>query len=340
MSLSVNQKERTAELPPISLSGIATSLADDNETSETNREPAEEQIPAPEKKEAAETVSERTPERRNRGQLKKWQGIVLDALLVALVAGVLGSGGYYMKTQWDKYRVPTVMELAQAQCMELCSQREALQDAANHADEQLHMRRMLAHLETKLSNFSEKIAHLRSSITEQQSRVLALQHEIRQADRESRNVARGLLPGLPVGNVSTKRGRLYTNATIARLENKRISVRTPDGAASFPVKELVKDNLPAIVLYALGEIDLVDTSDFTADGSASAASTPTNPKLRKINLEEAAYSNQDYSPPSNGPVVDTNANKTSTRVDDELPEPAVQRGSDDVWQAPVGDLPL
>lgn len=348
MSLSPNQKDRPTELPPISLGGIASQSASDTaEEPETSPETEGEQQPVSVEEvednnepDAAAQSPASVPTTKAPAEPKKWPGIVLDTLLVTLVVCVLGGGGYYIKKQWDKYRVPTMMELTQEQCLELCAQREALQDAANHADEQLHMRRMLSHLERRLSDFSEKSANLRASISEQQNRVLALQHEIRQTDKENRNVARGLLPGLPVGNVNTKRGRVYANATISRLQGKRISVRTPDGAASFPASELIKDNLPTIVLYALGEIDLVDTTDFTTDGTAPDSSKPANTKLRKINFDNVDSVDKDYAPPGNGPVVDTDANRTNMNGDEGLPDPVPQRSNGDVWQAPSGDLPL
>ncbi len=344
MSLSANQKKQPDHFPKISLSGIVPQVLDPapDKPDASDSSPKTNDADQPTEQQPKETDSPEAKAPRQKGAgLKMWQSVALDSFLVALVVGVLAGGGYYMKEQWDKYRVPTIMELTQAQCMELCAQREALQDAANLADEQIHMRRMLAHLENKLSDFSAKSARLRASIAEQQNRVLALQHEIRRADKESRVVARGLLPGLPVGNVSTKRGRVYANATISRLQGKRISVRTSDGAASFPISELIKNDLPTIVLYALGEIDLIDTSDFTTDGAAPAATTPTNTRLRTINLnDDVADLNKDYAPPGKGPVVDTNASKTDTSAGDDLTEPVPQRGGDDSWQAPTGDLPL
>lgn len=266
-------------------------------------------------------------------------GALLDTLLVLMVGGVVGGGGYYLHEEWNKYRVPTVMELTQKQCLDLCAQREALQDAANHADEQLRMRRMVSHLDKRLRDFSAKNDRLRAAIADQRNRVLALQHEIRQADREARSVARSLLPGLPIGSVTTKRGRSYDNASIVRLQGKRISLRTPDGAATLPLSEITKDNLPELVLYALGEIDLVDTSDFTSDGETPAV-IPTNTKLREVSPAPGkATSSPDYEEPSKGPVVDTDANKTSTSTGGgDLPSP--RSGSDDVWQPPTGDLPL
>ncbi len=285
-------------------------------------------------------AARKAPSQSTGARARKWPGVVLDTLLVLMVIGVLGGGSYYLKKQWEQYRVPGIMELTQAECMELCEQRESLQDAANHADEQLLMRRKLALLENKLAEFSQLNDRLRASISNQQNRVLALQHEIRRTDRDFRNVARGLLPGLPIGNIATKRGRSYPKATISRLMGKRISVRTPEGAASFPTSELIKDDLPTIVLYALGDADLVDMSDFTSDGTAPSPTTPENPKLRKVSDRSQAQTDTDYDPASSGPVVDTDANKTSTNVSDDALPPATQSDEGDAWEAPTGQLPL
>ena len=239
----------------------------------------------------------------NGGKLR-WQELLLDTLLVTMVVAVLAGGGYFIKTQRDQYRVPGPVEQMNAQCLELCREREALQDAANRADEQLHMRRKLAAMEDKLRQFSDKAAVLAASINEQQNRVLALQHEIRRADKEARNVARGLMPGLYVGDVTTTRGKLYTEATISRVEGKRISLRTPYGAASLPINELVKDNLPDIALYALGLIDLVDMRDFSAANGSAATYTPSSAKLRPT-PRRTSTAPADYEPAPTGPVVDT-----------------------------------
>lgn len=235
---------------------------------------------------------------------KRWQEGLLDGLLVTLVVAVLAGGGYYLKTQRDQYRVPGIIEQTNEQCIELCKKREEIQDEANHADEQLAMRRKLAALEDKLHQFSEEAATRTATISEQQNRILALQHEIRRADKDARNVARGLLPGLYVGEVTTTRGKVYTDATISRIEGKRITLRTPYGAASMPISELVKDNLPDIALYALGMVDLVDMRDFTTDGNAPTSFKPTSSRLRPQNTAPRRTT-KDYEPTPTGPVVDT-----------------------------------
>lgn len=272
----------------------------------TPKDEQAQKAPAAAEKTAATAAPRPQQAKPTAGKLR-WQDALLDTLLVTLVVGVLAGGGYFIKTQRDLYRVPGAVEQMNAQCLELCQQREALQDDANHADEQLHMRRKLAALEDKLRQFSEESALRTAAINEQQNRVLALQHEIRRADKEARNVARGLMPGLYVGDVTTTRGKLYTEATISRIEGKRISLRTPYGAASMPINELVKDNLPDIALYALGLIDLVDMRDFSADGSAPAATyTPSANKLRTTTPRRSSgAAPADYEPSPTGPVVDT-----------------------------------
>lgn len=234
---------------------------------------------------------------------RRWLDALLDTALTLMVAGVIGGGSYYIKTQRDLYRIPSVIEETNQQCLELYQQLESLQDAANHADEQLHMRRKLAALNDKLRDFSEEIALRQAAINEQQKRVLALQHEIRRADKEARTVARGLMPGLYVGDVSTTRGKTYTETTISRLDGREISLRTPYGAASLPTSELVRDGLPDIVLYALGMMDIVNTKDFTANGSVPGGYKPAAPASHPS--KPAA---QDYEPTPTGPVVDTSTN--------------------------------
>lgn len=271
--------------------------------------PADAQAPAPADtaQQAPEPAAEQPTDTPAEKKLR-WQDALLDTLLVTLVVAVLVGGSYYIKTQRDMYRVPGVVEQLNAQCLALCEERESLQDDANHADEQLHMRRKLASLEEKLRQFSEETALRTAAIHEQQNRVLALQHEIRRADKDARNVARGLLPGLYVGEVTTTLGKVYTEATISRVEGKNISLRTPYGAASMPAQELVKDNLPDIALYALGLIDLVDMRDFTADGAAPTTYTPASSKIRPQRQQKAEPRTPapvDYEPVPTGPVVDT-----------------------------------
>lgn len=338
MSLSSTHSQEPAGLEHIAVNPVRPVPALEKQQAEAEpaaeaTEPAADAPQDTEPQEAEATPQEeQQPEESTQKPKAKWLGLLLDTSLVCLVVGVLAGGGYYVKTQWDQYRVPTALEMVNQQCLELCAQREQLQDAYNHADEQLLMRRRVADFDNRLRQFSEQAAQLSASIAEQKKMVLALQHEIRRADREARGATRGMLPGLQVGDVSTTRGKVYNNATISRIEGNRISLRTPYGAATVPVRELVKDNLPDMVLYALGIIDLVDMSDFTTTGEAPNSPQPKNNKLR---TEVKPLRSADYEPRSAGAVLDTNANRSSTPTLPTSPRPA-----GDVWQAPEGDLPL
>lgn len=324
MSLSSNNSpQEPVKFPQFTVSAIPSVLAADAKKPESAAPAATEQEPEPPSTPA--TVK------------SKWLDIALDSLLVCLVAGVLGGGGYYLKTQWEQYRVPSIMEVTYNECAQLCAEREALQEKYNHADEQLLMRKSIAKLESELRQTAEKASQLRESISDQQNRVLALQHEIRRADKDSRGVARGLLPGLAVGTVTTARGKTYTNATISRLRGNSISISTPYGAATLKIDDLVKEKLPEMVLYALGLIDLVDMSDFTTTGAAPSAPAAPNPKLRAT-TQRRKPANESYEPTQAAPVVNTQAGQPGGAADSLPTQPRVPAG--DVWQAPTGDLPL
>lgn len=339
MSLSSHKYQEPAELEHLAVKPLHRVLALEKKPSAAPQEDSEPESAAPQAEDAEknaaaepEEPTAETPDEQPAAPAKKWLGILLDALLICLVLGVLAGSGYYVKTQWDMYRVPTALEMVNQQCIKLCAEREALQDAYNHADEQLLMRRRVADFDVRLRQFAEQAAQLNASIADQKKKVLALQHEIRCANKEAREATRGLLPGLMIGDVSTTRGKVYNNATISRIEGNRISLRTPYGAATIPVRELVKDNLPDMVLYALGIIELVDTSDFTATGEAPVSPQPKNAKLR---TEVKPLRASDYEPRSGGAILDTNANRSTTPT-----LPATPRPAGDVWQAPEGELPL
>lgn len=281
------------------------------------------------------TDSEAKPARKHeRG------GLLLDTLLVLLLAGALGGGIWYLQRELAKYRIPGPMEQAATVNVELCRQREALQPAAYHADEQLHLRRRLASLVQKNEELQRRIEEKKQSIKTQHQKVLAVQHEIRQEDKTARSVARGLLPGMAIGDASTTTGRVYNNAVIYRLESGRITLRTPEGQVRFPTNILVKDSLPDIARYAFGLDDMVDMSDFEVTSDQPA------PKPRKGKLIPAKTAPKadtgapaDYEPTAGSPVLDTNGNATTTLTapleDEPTSEAPVQS-----WQPPAGELPL
>ncbi|MGN0836311.1 MAG: hypothetical protein ACI4OS_02625 [Akkermansia sp.] len=266
-------------------------------------------------------------------------GLLLDTLLVLLLAGALGGGIWYLQRELSQYRIPGPMEQAAAANVELCRQREALQPAAYHADEQLHLRRRLAALVQKNEELKRRIDEKKQAIETQHQKVLAVQHEIRQEDKTARSVARGLLPGMSIGDATTTTGRVYNNAVIYRLESGRITLRTPEGQVRFPTNILVKDTLPDLARYAFGLDDMVDMSDFEVTSDQPAPKPRKGKLIPAKTAPKADNTPTDYEPTAGAPVLDTNGNATTTLTapptDDPTSEAPVQS-----WQPPTGELPL
>lgn len=312
-------------------------------------------VPAPQAPEAPQHEPETTPEEapeevkpeEHKPAKKKrdWSGIALDTLLVLLLGGVLGGGMWYLKLQLDRYHVPGPFEIAGQQNLELCQKRESLQAAAYHADEQLHLRARLADLVQKGEDLQRRIDEKKQAVDTQHQKVLALQHQIRQEDKTDRSIAKGLLPGMPIGDATTTTGKVYPNAVIHRLEPGKITIRTPEGQMRFPTSTLVKDKLPDFVRYAFGLDEMVDMSDFEVTNDQPA------PKKRKGKLiadkpapkaEDDGAKLKDYDPAAGAPVVDTDSNSSSTLTggSDDDPANAEPAPADNGWKAPEGELPF
>ncbi len=262
----------------------------------------------------------------------RWKAISLDAGLILLLVAVLACAVYIFRNTAERYHVPTPMEQLLSESEELERRYNELLPRANHADTQLHLRARLAQLEGQAMRLSALIAEKKGAIDDQHGRVLAMQYNIRQADETNRSIARSLLPGMPVGNVTTTTGKAYRNATIYRLDKRYIYLRFPEGQARFPLRHLVKDNLPELARYAFGELDLVDMSDFEQTGESTA---PAPVQVAPVSRRPAAPQSESYDPAPGAPVLDAEANRTTTtRV------PEGESSEEDVWEAPSGDLPM
>ena len=136
--------------------------------------------PAPEEEAAAPTPApvaapEVEPSETTQATPKKKSRVgafIVDSLLVLALAGVIGGGAWYTYQQLETYRVPTPMELAQAEYLELCKQHEQLQDAAYKADEQLHLRERLNSLELQLAEVKRNIEEHKRTLDIERDRVL------------------------------------------------------------------------------------------------------------------------------------------------------------------------
>lgn len=271
------------------------------------------------------------PEKKKGG----WAAAFFDFILVMLLLGAIGGGAWYVYQQMELYRVPSPLEVAQAEHLELCKQHEQLQDAAYKADEALHMRERISHLNLQIDAVNRQLAEHKQGIETERGRVLSLQREIRQEDKTSRSVARNLLIGLPVGNVSTTNGRVYANAIIHRLEAGRITLRTPQGQVRFPVAMLIKDNLPDMARYAFGIDDMVDMSDFEAAPGSPAPKKRRQGKIISPRKPSAQVTEPNYEPAPGAPVVEAPAQPAIITV-----EPGSTPEEADTWQAPEGALPI
>lgn len=314
----VPEGEKSAEEVAAVAESAAEKTADEAQTEAPSETAAETPSPAARKRDIA--------------------GVALDTLLVLLLAGALGGGCWYLNNELEKYRVPSPMETAAQENIALCQQREALQTDAYRADEQLHKRRRLSALAQRNTELKKRIEEKKHVLETLHQKVLAVQHDIRQEDKSFRTVAKGLLPGMPIGDATTTTGKTYRNAVIRRIEGGRITLRMPEGQTTFPVNQLVKDTLPDFARYAFGLDDMVDMSDFEV-----TAEQP-KPKVRKGKLIPAKKPAEtegvkDYDPAAGAPVVDTDANKTSTwtGVGEDAPEEPTPA---DHWQPPTGDLPF
>lgn len=286
----------------------------------------------PAEAQASETV---TDSPANAKKKSGWGAIMVDGLLVVLLLGALGGGAWYVHQQMEQYRVPSPLELAKAEHLELCKQHEQLQDAAYKADEQLHMRERITHLDLQIDAVKRQLDEHRQGIEAERGRIFSLQREIRQEDKTSRGVARNLLIGLPIGNVSTTNGRAYANASIHRMEAGRITLRTPQGQVRFPLSQLVKDNLPDMVRYALGIDDMVDMSDFEAAPGEAAPRKHRHGKLISPRRPSTQVSEPNYEPAPGAPVVDAPTQPNTITV-----EPGTTPAEEAPWEAPEGALPI
>lgn len=297
----------------------------------------EQPAPAPKVVEKPAPTPAPNPAEKPAAEKKKssWGSVFCDTMLVFMLMGAIGGGAWYMHGQMEQYRVPTPLELAQAEHLELCKEHEKLQNAAYKADEQLHMRQRITNLDLQLADVNRQIADLKQGIENERGRIHSLQREIRHEDKTSRGVAKSMLIGLPIGNASTTNGRVYPNAIIHRLEGGRITLRTPHGQVRFPLAQLVKENMPDMVRYAFNIDDLVDMSDFEALPGEPAPRKSRQGKLISPRKPSTQVSEPNYEPAPGAPVVNTQTPPATITV-----EPGLTPEDDGSWEPPAAPLPI
>ncbi len=263
----------------------------------------------------------------------------LDFALVAMTASLIGGSAWYLNKQLKTYHIPTALELAMEENTKLAQKQQELEEEAFLADRNKRLKLLFKQMQDKLTQLDQEVAKKKGELKSAQGQILACQHQIRQADRDARNLAiNQLLPGMMVGVIRTKNGQVYNGAIIRGIDGKKITVRHDSGQARFNLNLLETNSLPPIVRYALGVDKLVDTSDFI--------SSPETKPTEKAAPKEAAKTAQNrgrivtqsyasYDPKPGVPVVDSaRQSKTSNTGNATAPSSA---GS---WDAPDDPLPL
>lgn len=217
--------------------------------------------------------SEKTPARPGTtAHRSKWQNVGIDAFLVLLVIGVAGFTVWLLKEQKARYYVPTPYEVAREENARLRHLRDELQPQAYKAEEQILFQQKLASRERELEKLRRANTAREAGLKEKERQILAKQHEIRQTDKEHRQVAMSLLPAMRLGTVRTKKGsRVYYDAYITRVEGRTLVLAHNSGMVRIAVSDLVAESLPPLARYAFGVDDLLHIREMDAENAARAA---------------------------------------------------------------------
>lgn len=202
---------------------------------------------------------------------RRWLNIGLDAFLVLLAAGVAGGSMLYLKHERASYYVPSPYEVARAENDRLRRDRDDLQPFAYKAEEQILFQARLEARERELREVLRANTAKEAELQEKGRRILAKQHEIRHADKEHRQVAMSLLPGMNLGTVRTKKGsRVYYDARITRVEGRTLVLAHSSGMVRIASSDLVAGSLPPLARYAFGVDDLLHIREMDAANAASS----------------------------------------------------------------------
>ncbi len=206
---------------------------------------------------------------RSAARRRRWLNVGLDVGLVLLVVGVAGGSMWYLKSEKARYYVPSPYEVARAENDRLRRERDELQPRAYKAEEQILFQKKLEDRERELKEVLRANTAKEAELQEKGRRILAKQHEIRQVDKEHRQVAMSLLPGMNLGTVRTKKGsRVYYDARITRVEGRTLVLAHASGMVRVSSSDLVAGSLPPLARYAFGVDDLLRINQLNAENQA------------------------------------------------------------------------
>lgn len=339
MSISTNKPENEDEkFADIVYAPHADSKQEEKDTPA----PAEETTKAPTEGQA----DDKAEEKKKQGKKSSYW---MDIALVSTLVVILGVGCYFIKTQMERYDVPTPYEEACAEYDRLSAEFNHIisnRSQVNNIQRVKTLQGRITALETEieqatasLNKAREKKAGITSSIAQEKQAIDSARYNLRESDRDYRAKAMAELPGLPVGNViNRQRNSVFNDAIIytVDMQARRIHFRSTSGQVNWLIKDISKKELPPIVRYALNLADLVDMSVLDEEGKPEGKKRPV--ARRETPHLTTTESTDSYDPQPGAPVISSghtetlSSEPTSTEEADQNEQPT--------WEAPTGDLPF
>lgn len=317
----------------------------ENEGAEATAEQEKQEETTQEEKPAAEQKNEKNTDKKP-GK----SDYLMDIMMVCVLVLIIGVGGYFVKTQMDRYAVPSPYEEATAEYERLWKELEQLSSNKKKVNDVQRVKKLQNRIEsfeaaltaakTNLANAKNEKASILASIAQEKQAIDSERYNLREADRDNRAKALAELPGMPIGNVlNRRRNHIVKDAVINNLDMKarKIQLRSSSDLVNWNIKDLAKKQLPPIVRYGLGLADLIDMSVLDEEGKEQ---TPKRPIARREEpaMPQSQPAEESYDPEPGAPII--SSGKTETISSDPTATPEADVADEPTWDAPTGALPI
>lgn len=324
---------------------------DEPKTEETPAAPAPEEPETKEEKATPETKEEKEAPAEPKKPTSK-AAIIIDVLIVLMLVLIMGGGGYFIKTQMDKYAVPSAYEEACAEYDRLKAELDKIISNKQQVNTVEKVKRLQVQIEQVQAQLAEAREHLakaqaqkndiQAKINEVKQGIDSARYNLREADRDFRAKALAELPGMPVGDVlNRRRNHIVKNAIIAELNMRanKIQLRSSSDIVNWNIRDISKKELPPIVRYALGTADLVDMSVLDEEGKEPARKRPVARREQPAAAPTAPEpAEESFDPAPGAPVI--SSGKAETITTDPAATPGDAPADTPTWDAPTGALPI
>lgn len=303
--------------------------------------------------EKPETPAEEKKVEEPKAEEKKKPGksdYLMDILMITVLVLIIGVGGYFVKTQMDKYAVPSAYEEACAEYDRLSAEFNHLVSNKQKVTDVQKVKELQARievLETRLNEARSNLANAKakrdailSAISQEKQAIDSARYTLREADRDYRAKALAELPGTPIGDVlNRRRNHIVKNAIITNLDMraKKIQLRSDSDMVNWNIKDLAKKQLSPLVRYALGMADLVDMSVLDEEGKPASPKRPVA-RTETLPAEQPAQEDESYDPAPGAPII--SSGQTETISSDPTATPDSEPADTPMWDAPTGALPI